>query len=109
MRFRELRVSIKSIDFCKVREDVDNYFEAVIVKDKVEELCRTLERFLGPPVWPAKNKLSHQIKAAIKKFGGIAGGQTLYFSHQDNNILLAMLWPWRDSVHITVKIAQQGR
>ena len=93
--------------FSELGKDSDNYLEAVIVTDEAGELCRVLETFLGPAVWPSENKLSPQIEDAIRGFGGIMEGQTLSFLHQYNNTVLAMLWPWGNGKHITVKIIQQ--
>ena len=109
MQFNELMSEVKGIGFSEVRKDADNYFEAVIVKDMVKILCQRLERFLGLPVWPGENRLSPQIEQAINEFGGIADGQTLYFCHQDNDIVFAMLWPWADGMCITVKVARKGK
>ena len=108
MQFSELKAVVKGIGCGQLRADEDNYFETVIIKDKVGEFFCALERFFGPPVWPPENKLPSQIEDVIKKFGGIVTGQTLYFCHQDNNIVFAMLWPWSDEEHITLKIRKLG-
>lgn len=107
MQFSELKAQVKGVSYGELRSEDDNYLEVVIVKDKAGEVCRKLEEFFGPPLWPSENKLSFEIEDVIKKFGGIGVGQTLYFSHQPDNIVFAMLWPWGDGNHITVKLAQQ--
>ncbi len=107
MQFYELIKEIKEVVFDTLRADRGDYFEAVILKDGLPELSFRLERLFGLPLWPPKNKLSAKVKNAIKDFGGIMQGQTLYFYEQNSCIIFAMLWPWQDNRHITLKIAQK--
>ena len=111
MHFSELKTQVKRIALHELRKDADNYFEAVIIGSKLNELASTLKEFLGRPVWPPrwrlKKKLSPQVKEAIKDFGGIMDGQTLYFYNRDHTVVFAMLWPWKDGEHTTVKIVKQ--
>ena len=111
MQFSELKEKVKGVGFVDLRKETDNYFEGVILKKETEQLCRTLKKFLGSPLWPRRwrlrQKLSLRVKEAIKDFGGIMDGQTLYFYNRGHNIVFAMLWPWRDGVHITIKIIQK--
>jgi hypothetical protein len=103
MDFAALKNEVKSLGLDELRTDKDDYFEVVVIRAELEKLGGSLEKFLGVPV----NVLSAEMKKAIGAFGGIMAGQTLYFSHQDSNIVFAMLWPWKDGVHITVKIVSR--
>lgn len=105
MQFSELKAKVKSVGFDELRIEHDNYFEAVIVKTKTRELVNALQKFFGVPVWPSRRKLSLQVEEAIKDYGGIMAGQTLFFRDHDHKIIFAMLWPWQDGEHATVKIA----
>lgn len=107
MQFNALKEQVKSIGFDELRTERDNYFEAVIVKSKLRNLIKTLKNFFGGSVWPSRNRLSLEIEGAIKDYGGIMDGQTLYFYNQDHNTIFAMLWPWQDGEHTTVKIVQR--
>jgi len=107
MQFSELKAQVKGIGFNELRADDDNYLEVVVIKDKLEGVCRILESFLGPPVWPPEIKLSSQIEDAIRSFGGISTGQTLYYWKEGSDTVLSMLWPWGDKNHITVKIVKK--
>ena len=107
MQFDDLKNGIKGIAIDDLREESQDYFEAVIMKEELEKIVNRLEKFLGLPARPSKAKLSSQIEGAIKEYGGIGPGQTLYFSKLDNRNVFAMLWPWSDGNHITLKIIQQ--
>jgi hypothetical protein len=103
MKFNELKNEVKKLALETVRAEQDNYFEAVIFNNKVAGLKAILDKFLGLPVFPSQNKLSLQIEKAISSYGGIQPGQTLYWK-QEGSIVIAMLWPWQDKIHTTVKI-----
>jgi len=102
MQFNEIRKEVDGVVFDTLRTDSDNYFEAVIVKDELAKLTARLERFFGPPVRP-----SGKVQEVINGFGGIKPGQALYFWAQGKDTIFAMLWPWQDGWHTTVKIIQK--
>ena len=106
MQFDDLRNEVKALAIAELREDSDNYFEVVLIKEELTKLVSKLEKILGP-AWPHKTKLSSDIEKRIKEFGGIKPGQTLYFSQLNNNRIFAMLWPWSDGNRTTVKIISQ--
>jgi hypothetical protein len=107
MQFNELKKELRSIVFTEVRVDSDDYFEAVISKDKLTNLIARLNKFFVAPIWPCKGKLSAQIKKIIEDCGSIRTGQTLYFGNQSNDAVFVMLWPWQDGKHTTVKIVKK--
>lgn len=107
MQFSEIRKELGAVVFNTLRADTDNYFEGVVVKEELVKLAGILEKFFGSPALPSNNKLSPQIQEAIDSFGGIMSGQTLYFWNQGNDAIFAMLWPWQDGNHTTVKIVQK--
>lgn len=107
MDFIQLKTQIKNVVFETVRADYEDYFEAVITKEKLDELNLSLERGLGAPAWPSKNRLASQVQKAVEEFGGVRAGQTLYWGDQEKFSLFAMLWPWQDAVHITLKMVMK--
>jgi hypothetical protein len=107
MQFSELKAKFKNIECNELRDDTDDYFEAVVMNNKVKEVNNTLKEFFGVPVWPSKNKLTQEIEDVIGEFGGIMAGQTLFFRNEGHNIVFAMLWPWQDGEHTTVKMVQR--
>jgi len=104
MEFEEIKKAVKEIRLDTLRLDSDTNFEAVIVKEEMDKLIALLEGFFGSPAFPSKNRLPLQIHESINAFGGIMPGQTLYYLSQGNDTIFAMLWPWQDGQHITVKI-----
>jgi hypothetical protein len=104
MPFDQLRTEVKGIDFDAIRRDEDHYFEGVIVRDRLAGLTLRLERYLGHPVWPSKSMLSEQVRELLSPYGGIREGQGLYLFNEENCSVFAMLWPWGDGVHITLRL-----
>ena len=104
IEFSQLKKEAGDIGLEIVRIDTDDYFEAVIVKNKLTELIQRLEKIFGAPRWPSEKNLSRQIIGVIQKFGGIRDGQILYFGQTETCFIFAMLWPWMDGAHVTLKI-----
>lgn len=104
MEFERIRNDLKEISFTTLRLDCDNNFEAVIVRQELEKLKERLEKFFGQPIWPSKERLPFHVERVINDFGGIMPGQTLYYWSRQQDIIFAMLWPWHDGLHTTVKV-----
>ncbi len=107
MEFNQVKEAVKGIVFDTVRVDNVNYFEAVIVNNCRPGQTDKLDGLFGKPIWPGKNRLTAEAQNTINEFGGVKEGQTLYFWQQDNLHIFAMLWPWQDDYHITLKVAQK--
>lgn len=104
MQFDEIKRGLEGVVFAELRNEGENYFEAVLVRDELAKLTAGLERLFGPAVWPSDNKLIPQAQEAVKEFGGIRQGQVLYFWNDGKDIIFAMLWPWQDGYRTTLKI-----
>lgn len=107
IRFDELTTAVKTVSFDELRVDEPDYFEAVVLNVKLPSLTLELEKFFGVCVWPSKNALTAKINDVIKDCGGIMPNQTLYFWSEEGETIFAMLWPWRDGMHITLKISKK--
>jgi hypothetical protein len=107
MTFEDLKSQIQSCGFDEVRVNNNDFFEGVIPKKNLEGLNAKLAAIFGPLAWPSENKVSNEMDNIIKNFGGIMPGQSFYFTHIDNFPVFAMLWPWGDKEHITVKIGRK--
>jgi hypothetical protein len=103
VEFKTLKADLKGLNFEKLRADEEDYFEAVIVKPLVSSLTEKLDKNFGPAIWPSAGEIPEEAQKAIEDFGGVMPGQTLYFVKQGNTAVFAMLWPWQDGVHITLK------
>lgn len=99
MQFSEVRKELGSITFDSTRIDNGDYLEAVIVKSELEKLTSMLIKLLGAPKPP-----SSKAQDLLKDFGGVWAGQTLYISSDGNIDIFAMLWPWADGNHVTLKV-----
>ena len=107
MDFERITSAIKEIQCEGVRCDDAIHLEVVIVKEELTKLIACLEGFFGSPVFPSKNKLSSKILQDIKDFGGIMAGQTLYYWSEADTTIFAMLSPWQDAEHITLKLIKK--
>lgn len=107
MDFDAIRRDMRLFNFKELRTDCDNFFEGVIIQQELLKLNLQLKSLLGEPVFPSKNRLDFKVQETISGFGGIMPGQTLYFKNLGKDSILAMLWPWKDGQHTTIKIIQQ--
>lgn len=107
MEFVEVKDEVKKIQFDTLRMDCDNLLEAVVAKEELNTLVGSLEKFFGRPAWPSKNRMSLQMRKTLDSYGGIMAGQTLYYWAKGPEILLAMLWPWQDGAHTTLKLVKR--
>lgn len=105
VQFIDLRKELKNIMFEQLRQDRDDYFEAVVVKSVLAKLVAAMEKFLGCAISPAQ--LPKDMEKALKEYGGIMKGQALYFKDTGSEKIIAMLWPWQDQVRTTVKIIKK--
>jgi len=108
MQFKQLTEEIKNIGFDAIRIESDAYFEAVILQERLDMLHMKLKKLFGDMVNPSDKKFTSDVAEAEENFGGIRMGQTLYFlKDRDNRVYFAMLWPWSDENHVTVKMGQK--
>ncbi|MDD2679298.1 MAG: hypothetical protein PHO03_00645 [Candidatus Omnitrophica bacterium] len=107
MEFKEIKKEVKDLGCETLRTDSDNFFEAVVIKEELAKLHERLKNFFGEPAFPSKEKLSFQAQETIKGFGGIMPGQTLYFKNEGRDSTFAMIWPWQDGRHTTIKIIRK--
>ncbi|MDD5729825.1 MAG: hypothetical protein PHN57_01660 [Candidatus Omnitrophica bacterium] len=106
MEFDEIKKELNKFEFEELRNDGEDFFEAVVTRSELTKLTPTLEKIFGSPV-AAVNNLPAKERAMIKEFGGIMAGQTLYLSNQLNCVFFAMLWPWSGGGIITLKVGKK--
>ncbi|MFH1355156.1 MAG: hypothetical protein ABIH19_03300 [Candidatus Omnitrophota bacterium] len=106
MQFNKMIKELKEINFEEIRKEEGNYFEGVVLNSGLPRLIIALEKFFGLPAYPSEKELSPEAEAIVDNFGGVRSNQTLYFVNEDGKITFAMLWPWSDEEHITIKISK---
>jgi len=87
------------------RVNSSSYIEQVIFADEIDQWNKVLTGVLGPAVKPAGQKTTPQYFALTVNFGGIFDDQTLFYKNFENNSIIAMFWPWKNKIYVTLKIA----
>lgn len=108
MEFEQLKKEIREVGLETLRTEKDDYLEAVIVRDKLEQLISILESRIGPSVEPYQDAFSKEIQEIISEFGGIREGQSLHFEVLEDYSMFTMIWPWGDGENITIKAGRTG-
>ncbi len=106
MTFQDLVVEIKTLRPDETRAEQEDYLEIVVPSHAVPSLRAVLDRFFGPAFKDAGKNPSAEAQARSKGYGGVQKNQVLYYTERENQANCAMLWPWSDGRHVTVKIAQ---
>lgn len=106
MTLKEFTQRIAGLNVYQVREVSDDYQEQVIFNADIKQWSSVLEEVLGPPVKPAGTAPSGTDLVLCQIYGSIMKNQTLYRKAFDDGTILAMLWPWQDGTHTTLKIGR---
>ena len=106
MTLNEFAQRIAGLNVCQVREASDDYQERVIFSADIKQWSAVLEEVLGPPVKPAGVVPSGTDLGLCQIYGSIMTNQTLYRKAFGDATVLAMLWPWQDGTHTTLKIGR---
>ena len=106
MTFPELISQLKKFPFDEIRKEYDGYFEFVVSVSNLVQLYPIFESYYGVPFKPAGIKPSSQAQDMAKHYGGIQTQQTLYYVSRGSISDCAMVWPWNDGTHVTIKMAR---
>ncbi len=82
----------------------DEYAEIIFLKKDVDKWTEVLADLLGSAVKPAGVKPTEEDLQFTEHHGGIRINQTQYRKDFNGVTVIAMLWPWQDDVHITLKM-----
>ncbi len=107
MLFIQLKTLAINSELELVRADDKDYFEAVVLKDKLIKLIEKIEATFGHQKLPSDKELPLQIQQVVDNLGGIRGNQTLYVFNNENIFILIMLWPWGDGKRVTLKMSEK--
>jgi len=102
---KELSVRYSALGIYEKRSASDVYCECVFFSKDLPLWQKIFDDVLGPAVKPEKIRPSKEHLALTKEHGGIEANQVLFKKDFDDAVIVAMLWPWGDRQHITVKIA----
>ena len=91
------------------RSEDGGYRELVIFNRDINEWEKVFIDCLGPAVKPPGKKPTRDDLRLTKDYGSIAANQTLFKKEFDDGSVIAMLWPWGDEVHTTLKITALNR
>ena len=106
MTFIELVKLLKKLPFDEIRKEYEGYFEFVVGNQHLPLIFSHFEDYYGLPFKPAGMAPNSKAQNLTKNFGGIQTQQTLYYSQREEHLDCAMVWPWGDGKHVTVKMAQ---
>ena len=85
----------------------EDYLEAVIRREQLDECCRILGEALGPPAKPFDQRATFTgpLHNMVQSHGGVQKDQCLHLRrYEDDHVAFAALWPWADPEKITLKV-----
>lgn len=86
------------------RVSSNDYDERVIFADEVDQWGKVLTDVLGPALKPAGQKTTPRDFALTVNYGGVFDDQTLFYKKFGEGSVIAMFWPWKNEIHVTLKI-----
>ena len=106
MELKEITDCFSDLEIVEKRCTSEDFVELVFQRQEVDEWQRILTAFLGPPVKPKGQAPSEKDLALTARTGGIRIEQTLFEKEFENESILAKFWPWKDNIHITLRMAK---
>ncbi len=99
-----LEQKFESLTISKQRKSTPAYKEIVFFNKDIKKWKKVLSGSLGAPVNASWSSPDKNIQKMTRKFGGIRNGQTLYLKEHNEGWIMAMIWPWKDKKHSTLKL-----
>ena len=99
---------LKQCSQLKVEEErvsSNDYDERVIFANEIDQWGKVFADVLGQAMKPAGQKTTPQDFALTVNYGGVLDDQTLFYKKFKERSILAMFWPWKNKIHVTLKIA----
>ena len=104
MTFEDLIKRCRALEIAEERQLSEEYGEFVIYNEHITEWYKMFDEILGKPQKSLGAKPTKADLLLTEKYGGVYENQVLYKKDFNEGTLLAMLWPWGDGEHITLKI-----
>jgi len=105
MTLNEILQKIAHLNIEEKRTISEQYSELVFLNKDIEELHKIFAEIFGHPEKERGAKPSKDISNLTKDYGGVRENQTLFKKNETQTIIIAMLWPWGDNIHTTLKMA----
>lgn len=100
---KDLRIHSRSYHV----DDRGEYGELVFFSEDLADWEAMLEKHFGSPVKKPDQPVTDELMQLTEAFGELFDHQTLYLKQEPRTTILAMLWPWRDMSHTTLKLIFQ--
>lgn len=101
----QIEKKLNELNVSKQRKKTDDYSELVFFNKDLKKWDQTLSRLLGPPMKSKWTKPDDNLVTMTRSIGGIRVGQTLYYKEFEDCKIIAMVWPWKDKTHTTLKLS----
>ncbi|MFA5196538.1 MAG: hypothetical protein WC330_01515 [Candidatus Omnitrophota bacterium] len=105
MTLQDIIDKLSSINIAEKRTISEEYGEIVFLNKDISALNHTFAGIFGEPEKKQGVKPSKDILSLTKDYGGVWENQTLFKKDNGQNTIIAMLWPWQDNIHTTLKMA----
>lgn len=105
MKLREIIDCCGDLKINEKRCISEDFIEMVFPNEDIDEWHRILTAFLGNPSKPKGQEPSAKDLELTAGTGGIRFEQTLFEKEFENGTIIAKFWPWKDQMHITLRMA----
>lgn len=105
MTLNDILSKISHINISEKRTISDEYSELVFLNKDINELHKAFTAIFGDPLKKQGLKPSKDVLQMTKNYGGVWENQTLFKINDGDSAIIAMLWPWQDNAHTTLKMA----
>jgi hypothetical protein len=105
MKLREIIDCCGDLNVTEKRCISDDFVELVFPNEEIEKWQRILTAFLGDPQKREGQQPTAKDLEITKNTGGIRLDQTLFEKEFENGSIIAKFWPWKDKIHITLRMA----
>ena len=104
MTLKEIVERFDNLAVYEERTSSDEYFELVFYNKECDKWHEVLSEALGPAAKPVGAKPTAEHLKLVVEYGGLRPDQTLFIKGFNGITVIAMLWPWQDDLHTTLKI-----
>ncbi len=105
MKLHEIIDCCSELNVTEKRCVSKDFVELVFHTEEIDEWHRILTAFLGDPQKREGQQPTSQDLEITKNTGGIRLEQTLFEKKFENGTIIAKFWPWKDKIHITLRMA----